>query len=105
MKQQIMTLPVPQGWTIIDNSRELFSQADLNFMLHGTKESIKAAVNERKQLEFITSELWNACDKSNPETTENYKRYLKARNYLANLKKDIKRMERISRTLKALRKL
>ena len=82
-----------------------FTQAELNFMLDGTRRSIEESYRIRKMMKARCSTLWPTCDKSNPETLENYKLYLSHRTHLKRLNKDIKRMESISRKLKLQRQL
>lgn len=104
MTQQLFVTAVPDPFVMLDRNREVFSQADINFMLHGTKESIKSAVELRRQLRFVCSVLWSQCEKGKDETLPAYKEYLLRKNSLDKLKKDIKRMEGISRTFKQMRK-
>lgn len=104
MTQQLFVTAVTDPFVMLDREREVFSQADINFMLHGTKESIKSAVELRRQLRNVCSVLWTQCEKGKDETLPVYKEYLHHKNNLDKLKKDIKRMEGISRTFKQMRK-
>lgn len=104
MTQQLFVTAVPDPFVMLNRDTEVFSQADINFMLHGTKESIKAAVANRKKLRRVCAMLWSECEKGNNETLPAYKEYLFYKNNLDKLKKGIKRMEGISRTLKQMRK-
>ena len=105
MTKQLMLVPVPDEHVVLQRGVSMLTQNDLNFMLHGTKESIKAATAARSQMKAFASLLWNQCDKANAETAEAFAMYKKYRTAIKHITVDIKRMERISRTLKQMRRV
>lgn len=103
--RQYQLLPVPNDFVLLKRDEEMFSQSDINFMLNGTKQSIKDGYAAKRHLKMVSSSLWDKCDKANPETSDTYKDYKKVRGLIKSLNKDLARMERISRVLKQMRKM
>lgn len=81
------------------NSNKL-TQSELQYLIKDISVALKEQQHYIKIIKGILAEQWKSCDKENPETLDDYKKYVYGVTQYKQLKNQSKKLQEIQRKLK-----